>query len=486
MIGLKAPQHYDKVFKDECIYTFDTPFSEGGLAVNLRTWQGVALDMIDLDLQRSGGKGLYLLQKFRREEKQKPADEQEPTKMAIGVEGGFMDDKWEIIKEYSLLAISASGERSTLPYPSQDLPILVSDVCEAIEKHQGVQSQEAVSQWEEEVKESKYYKELVQLPAMKKISPSPKDWKCEKSGDTQNLWLNLSDGYIGGGRRHWDGSGGSNGALEHFEEEKAKGNFFPLVVKLGTITPDGADVYSYAPDEDNLVKDPLLAQHLEHWGIDVMKMEKTDKTLAEMQVDLNLNWDWSKICESGDKPLVRLRGPGLVGLKNLGQSCYMNSSVQLLLALPEVKQRYMDADFQIRKSGPSEVQNDLISQVAKLANGLNGPRYAPPLKDGEDEEDPKHVVAPQMFRTLIGRGHPEFSTSRQQDAAEFIQYFLEQLTRAERSALGSRVIGDRPTSGMFDFAVEERMQESSGSRRVKYSRTQETMLGIPAMHSVWC
>ena len=24
--------------------------------------------------------------------------------------------------------------------------------------------------------------------------------------------------YIGGGRRHWDGSGGSNGALEHFEE----------------------------------------------------------------------------------------------------------------------------------------------------------------------------------------------------------------------------------------------------------------------------
>jgi len=276
MSGLKAPQHYDKVFKDECIYTFDTPFSEAGLAVNLRTWQGVAADMIDLDLQRSGGKGgLYLVQKFRREEKVKPTDAApEPTKMAIGVEGGFMDDKWEIIKEYSLLAISPFGERSTLPYPNQELPMLVSDVCEAIEKHQGAKSQEAVSQWEEEVVESKYYKDLVQLPATKKISPSPKDWKCEKSGDTQNLWLNLSDGYIGGGRRHWDGSGGSNGALEHFEEEKAKGNFFPLVVKLGTITPAGADVYSYAPDEDNLAKDPLLAQHLEHWGIDVMKMEK--------------------------------------------------------------------------------------------------------------------------------------------------------------------------------------------------------------------
>ncbi|CAK9063177.1 unnamed protein product, partial [Durusdinium trenchii] len=364
--------------------------------------------------------------------------------------------------------------RSSKPFPEG-----AGCVAQCFEEQPEKRSQEAVSQWEEEVKESKYYKELVQLPATKKISPSPKDWKCEKSGDTQNLWLNLSDGYIGGGRRHWDGSGGSNGALEHFEEEKAKGNFFPLVVKLGTITPDGADVYSYAPDEDNLVKDPLLAQHLEHWGIDVMKMEKTDKTLAEMQVDLNLNYDWSRICESGDKPLVRVRGPGLVGLKNLGQSCYMNSSVQLLLGLPEVKQRYMDADFKIRKSAPSDLQNDLIGQVAKLADGLNGSRYAPPLKEGEDEEDPKHVIAPQMFRTLIGRGHHEFSSSRQQDAAEFVQYFLEQLTRAERSALGSRLSGDRPSTSMFSFSVEERLQESTGSRRVKYSRVQQNMLGIP-------
>lgn len=29
---------------------------------------------------------------------------------------------------------------------------------------------------------------------------------------------------------------------------------YPLAVKLGTITPHGADVYSYAPEEDNMVK----------------------------------------------------------------------------------------------------------------------------------------------------------------------------------------------------------------------------------------
>jgi ubiquitin carboxyl-terminal hydrolase 5/13 len=32
------------------------------------------------------------------------------------------------------------------------------------------------------------------------------------------------------------------------------------------------------------VTDPKLADHLAHWGIDIMKLEKTDKTVAELQV----------------------------------------------------------------------------------------------------------------------------------------------------------------------------------------------------------
>ncbi len=47
---------------------------------------------------------------------------------------------------------------------------------------------------------------------------------------------------------------------------------YPLVVKLGTITPSGADVYSYAGDEDDMVTDPHLAQHLAHWGINMMQV----------------------------------------------------------------------------------------------------------------------------------------------------------------------------------------------------------------------
>ena len=40
--------------------------------------------------------------------------------------------------------------------------------------------------------------------------------------------------------QNWDGSGGTGSALRHFQ---ATGSKYPLAVKLGTITPHGADVY---------------------------------------------------------------------------------------------------------------------------------------------------------------------------------------------------------------------------------------------------
>ena len=63
------------------------------------------------------------------------------------------------------------------------------------------------------------------------------------------------------------GSGGNNHAVEHYAVAK-----YPLAVKLGTITADGGDVFSY--DEDDMVLDPHLGQHLAHWGINIASMTK--------------------------------------------------------------------------------------------------------------------------------------------------------------------------------------------------------------------
>jgi uncharacterized UBP type Zn finger protein len=66
-----------------------------------------------------------------------------------------------------------------------------------------------------------------------------------------------------------------------------------------------------------------------------MKLEKTDKTMGEMEVGLNMSYDWSRIMD-GQEELELLHGPGYVGLRNIGSSCYMNSVLQTVLSLPEV------------------------------------------------------------------------------------------------------------------------------------------------------
>ena len=44
-------------------------------------------------------------------------------------------------------------------------------------------------------------------------------------------------------------------------------------------------------------------------------------------------------------------------------------------------------------------------------------------------------IAPQMFKALVGRGHPEFSTNRQQDAQEFFLHLFTTIDRTEVSVV---------------------------------------------------
>lgn len=134
---------------------------------------------------------------------------------------------------------------------------------------------------------------------------------------------------------------------------------------------------------------------------------------------------------------------------------------------------------------PSE---DLTAQLSKLAVGVLTSRYVPPQQAAEDaarassasagEEGgkvanlEKFVLAPRMFKHLVGKGHAEFSSGRQQDVSEFFQYFLEVLGRAERVSL-PRValpgaVAPVPTPSIFEYHVQVRYQcQQSGE--VKYS-----------------
>jgi ubiquitin carboxyl-terminal hydrolase 5/13 len=79
---IKKPTLSTKVYKDECVYSLDDPFSPTGLYINLKTMAGVSERYLQKDASRSGN-SLYLQLKFKRIAVDM---EEKKDKLAIGEE----------------------------------------------------------------------------------------------------------------------------------------------------------------------------------------------------------------------------------------------------------------------------------------------------------------------------------------------------------------------------------------------------------------
>jgi ubiquitin carboxyl-terminal hydrolase 5/13 len=56
--------------------------------------------------------------------------------------------------------------------------------------------------------------------------------------------------------------------------------------------------------------------------------------MTELNIELNLNFSLSRLVETGHEKPIPLYGPGYTGIDNIGNSCYLNSVVQVLNSLP--------------------------------------------------------------------------------------------------------------------------------------------------------
>jgi len=469
---IKVPGPGDKVFKDECFYSFDSPESPTGLYVCLNRWLGVGERFLTRYSNRTDNKIFLHIKRTRKEitEEQEGVPEK-VSRLAINMDGGFQTDKGVEWEEECKVVVLPNME--SLDITNTDLPmgvnLAVAGIRTAVSANKQAAIDAAQGTWDgEALVISKYAENLTQCPNPPKIPPT--GWKCDFCDLTTNLWLNLTDGKIACGRKFFDGSGGNNHAVEHY---KSGGGGGPLAVKLGTITMEGkADVFSY--EEDDMVLDPHLEKHLAHFGIKISSCEKTDKSMVEMEIDMNQRiGEWAILTESGSK-LVPLFGPGRTGLHNLGNTCYMNSVLQVLNTMPEFVSCYSKEQW-LDRGDLSDPASDLTLQLAKLCQGLTGGVYS---KEGEEavlrEDGSQPGIRPVMLRQLVGKGHAEFSSNRQQDSQELFLYLLELMERAHKKTNSQAPIT------CLQFMAEDRT-ECSASGQVRYTQRLEEYLPL-AVH----
>eukprot|EP00753_Platysulcus_tardus_P012821 PLAT3552.2.p1 GENE.PLAT3552.2~~PLAT3552.2.p1 ORF type:complete len:677 (-),score=325.93 PLAT3552.2:156-2186(-) len=289
---------------------------------------------------------------------------------------------------------------------------------------------------------------------------------CADCELTENLWLCLVCGSLGCGRDQSayipDAPPGNGHAEAH-----ALSTGHGVCVKMGTITPEGeADVHCYSCDKSadfnyGEVIDPELPKHLAALGIDVTTQEKTVGSLDELSLRSSMAFDFGAVAADGSD-LVRRYGAGFTGIRNLGNTCYMNSILQVMLSLPAMRQRYLvEGAAHVRDCALADPSSCFHCQAAKLADGVLSGRYS--VEDAEER-----LPAPSTFKALVGDGHPDFAGSKQQDAEEYLHHLVKVIERAERSAAGRGDGGSGDPTNALKFSIERRIQCPRCSR-VGYS-----------------
>jgi ubiquitin carboxyl-terminal hydrolase 5/13 len=313
---------------------------------------------------------------------------------------------------------------------------------------------------------------------------------CANCDLKENLWLCLTCGNVGCGRKQYGGLDGHGHGLKHYEDT---GKTHSIAVKLGTITSEGeGDVFCYA-DGDSVL-DPLLAIHLQALGLSVATSEKTVVSTTELNIQQNLSYEFSLLSSTGEN-LTPVFGPGLTGLQNLGNSCYMASTLQVLFSLPPFRRRYLPTATLHSMICPLPLPAECVDcQMHKLADGLLSGRYAVPRTEPDPAQVPVQATAndpvfqeglrPTSFKHLVGKGHAEFATMRQQDAEEFLGHLLSVL-RAHHRKTTHNVTRQKEEDGLSDepteilrFGVESKLKCASCGG-VRYRVDESDVASVP-------
>ncbi|KAH3665415.1 hypothetical protein OGAPHI_003599 [Ogataea philodendri] len=437
---ISTPSESTPIYKDDCMFSFETAFDDSGLDICMNCFQSFSRLGFNYTKQHSEYFNHKVYLNYRKIVKhQNLRQSEQPLKMVkLEIKEQTENDLYDIKTQ-----IYCSDIDESIDFPREDIPDHVKECASAIIEATSNDKQQEIKAWEQEIVPCPHSFDIKQ--------GKTKDFdltQCHECGLKENLWICLTCGSLGCGRSQFGGVPGNSHALKHYESNPTH----HIAVKLGSLSLNSADSYCYTCNDD--VKVPDLVNLLGTFGIKISETVKTEKTLTELQIEQNVKWDFNMSDENGES-LIPVFGEGLTGLKNLGNSCYLSSVVQVLFSISEFGSAFhIEEGMPVEKIlNPGNPALDLETQLFKLGDGLLSGRYSVPDEATSESVKFQKGIRPQGFKTLIGEGHPEFSTMQQQDAFEFLLFLLEKIDSQKLTGVSNV----SPTQ-LFNFVVENKIK----------------------------
>nr|XP_048683698.1 ubiquitin carboxyl-terminal hydrolase 21 isoform X2 [Caretta caretta]XP_048683699.1 ubiquitin carboxyl-terminal hydrolase 21 isoform X2 [Caretta caretta] len=109
-----------------------------------------------------------------------------------------------------------------------------------------------------------------------------------------------------------------------------------------------------------------------------------------------------------------LLGSGHIGLRNLGNTCFMNAVLQCLSSTKPLRDYCLRKEFLQEQPSTSRAQQELTEAFADVISSLWHP-------------DSTEAVDPGRFKAVFQKYVPSFTGYSQQDAQEFLKFFMDRL-----------------------------------------------------------